>query len=54
MTRTEKQHIFNPLHIYCRLMDLGLSHKYAMGLAKGIEKIIKSFLYERRAYVDNN
>jgi hypothetical protein len=35
------QHIANPLHLYCRLLDLGLS----MSLSRRIGRFYEKFLY---------
>lgn len=29
------QHHLNPLHVYCRLMDMGMRHARALRLASG-------------------
>ena len=33
-------HRLNPLHLYCRLRDLGLSSALARSLAKGYERVL--------------
>ena len=41
------EHFFNPLHVYCRLMDVGFSRKNAGRLSllyEGIVKIIWKIL----------
>lgn len=39
MSRKEVQHICNPLHLYCRLIDLGMSPKMAKRLGSIYEKV---------------
>lgn len=42
------QHYFNPLHIYCRLRDIGLSKGKALFFCKVYEKIVfKPLFFER-------
>lgn len=38
------QHALNPLHIYCRIMDVGLSQGLAMTVSKSYEMFIFSFV----------
>lgn len=35
------QHRFNPLHIYCRLCDYGLSSSFAIRVSTAYERIYK-------------
>jgi len=37
------QHIFNPLHIYCRLVDVGLKREVAIAISKYYELLIYSW-----------
>ena len=32
------QHLFNPVHVYCRLMDIGFSSQVAMFILKPYDK----------------
>jgi hypothetical protein len=34
------QHRSNPLHLYCRLLDIGLSRRLSMSLCKGYEILL--------------
>jgi hypothetical protein len=51
MSREEVQHICNPLHLYCRLVDLGMSPRMAKRLGFIYEKIcfsiIKRFTFQK-------
>lgn len=47
MANKETQHFLNPLHIYCRLMDLGLPKKHSMKLCRLYEKHIFKKLYKQ-------
>jgi len=37
------QHYMNPLHVYCRLRDLGFSKETAVFLGRVYEKFLKLF-----------
>ena len=37
---TKLQHYLNPLHIYCRLRDMGIAKGIALGLCRVYERII--------------
>jgi hypothetical protein len=39
------QHYLNPMHIYCRLIDLGFSKAKALRICKAIEKVIDVLIY---------
>ena len=39
------QHHGNPLHLYCRLRDFGVSKKLAMRLGKIYELLFKHIIY---------
>ncbi|KPK29592.1 MAG: hypothetical protein AMK69_06080 [Nitrospira bacterium SG8_3] len=41
----ELQHYFNPLHIYCRLRDLGLPKSIAIYLSRFYERVIFKYLW---------
>ena len=41
--RTWREHFLNPLHVYCRLRDFGLSKGLAVRLSKFYEKIKSAF-----------
>jgi hypothetical protein len=43
------QHYANPLHIYCRLCDLGVSRKNAKWICARIEPALKRLIYEKPA-----
>jgi hypothetical protein len=38
------QHVLNPLHVYCRLVDRGLSKKLSMSICKFYGIIVYSWL----------
>jgi len=38
------QHRFNPLHVYCRLVDTGLNKRLSMCICKHYEMLIYSWL----------
>jgi len=38
------QHRFNPLHIYCRLIDKGLDRRFSFSICKYYEILIYSWL----------
>ena len=40
--RSYLQHRFNPLHVYCRLCDYGLSTKAAIRLSSAYERIYRA------------
>ncbi|SDK93878.1 hypothetical protein SAMN05660337_1773 [Maridesulfovibrio ferrireducens] len=40
------EHIFNPLHIYCRLIDCGLSSR----TAKKVARIYELFIFKPTAF----
>lgn len=42
------EHIFNPLHIYCRLRGLGISKKPAWHCSRLYEKLYRVFKPVRR------
>jgi hypothetical protein len=48
------QHYLNPLHIYCRLRDFGLSQYQATALCKFYEKIFFRLLYLNKTNCWNN
>jgi len=37
------QHYLHPMHIYCRLRDIGFSKKVALNIAKKYERLKKLF-----------
>jgi len=37
------QHRFNPLHIYCRLRDYGLSTRFAIRVSNAYERFYRVF-----------
>lgn len=39
-------HCLNPLHIFCRLVDIGISRKYALKIARIYEALIYSHLFK--------
>ena len=44
--KTFFQHYLNPLHVYCRLIDMGVNMKLAKRIAIFYERLITShFLY---------
>ena len=47
MANKETQHFLNPLHIYCRLIDLGLTQKFSTKMCKFYEKHIFKKLYKQ-------
>ena len=38
------QHRFNPLHVYCRLVERGLNKKLSISICKGYNILIYSWL----------
>ncbi len=34
------QHLFNPLHVYCRLRDCGLAPAYAVRVSSAYERYV--------------
>lgn len=38
------QHALNPLHCYCRLVDWGISKKWAMFICSWYERLVYSWL----------
>lgn len=46
MAKTKIQHLLNPLHIYCRLRDLGISKQKCNKLCRLYEKHIVKKLYK--------
>lgn len=44
------QHRLNPLHIACRLCDLGLSRKLSMRLGGAISGLFRPFIYRRKCH----
>jgi hypothetical protein len=38
------QHCFNPLHIYCRLMETGLNKKLSMSICRCYEIFVYAYL----------
>ena len=42
------QHYLNPLHIYCRLRDLGLAEKLAVFLCQLYERTVFNYLPMKR------
>lgn len=38
--RSQLQHLFNPLHIYCRLQQAGLTESFARRLCKAYERSV--------------
>lgn len=38
--RNALTHRLNPLHLYCRLRDMGLSSALARSLTKGYERVV--------------
>ncbi|MES0349076.1 MAG: hypothetical protein ABUK19_00015 [Desulfobacteria bacterium] len=38
------QHAWNPLHLYCRLVDVGLSKPVSMTLSRNYERLVYSWL----------
>ncbi|RLB82575.1 MAG: hypothetical protein DRH17_05405 [Deltaproteobacteria bacterium] len=38
------QHTSNPLHLYCRLIDMGLSRPFSMTLSRNYERLVYSWL----------
>jgi len=47
MTKT-LQHYLNPLHVYCRLKDLGLAERPAIFLCRLYERAVFNYLLVRR------
>ena len=43
--RASLQHFFNPLHLYCRLRDLGFSEDFARKLCRFYERYL---IFKRR------
>ncbi len=42
---TKLQHYLNPLHVYCRMRDIGMAKKMALNLSQIYERtIFKPFL----------
>ena len=39
--RAYLQHRFNPLHVYCRLCDYGLSTRFAIRVSNAYERVYK-------------
>jgi hypothetical protein len=39
--RNWMQHRVNPLHVYCRLVDMGLSRKWARWVCGAIEPVLR-------------
>ena len=39
------QHLCNSLHVYCRLLDLGLNRKWARRLAVAYEAVFTKMVY---------
>jgi len=37
------QHRFNPLHVYCRLRDYGLSSRFAIRVSNAYERFYRVF-----------
>ena len=44
----ELQHYFNPLHIYCRMIDFGFSKDFAMSVCRVYESFIFKYILHRR------
>lgn len=42
--RLALQHLFNPLHMYCRLKDIGLGAPAAQRMCRAYERYIYRFL----------
>lgn len=42
--KSQLQHLFNPLHIYCRLRTLGIDHSAARVVTACYEKAIYRFI----------
>ena len=40
------QHYLNPLHVFCRLRDLGVNPKRALLIAKHYEHVVYNLLYK--------
>ena len=38
--RNAFQHVFNPLHVYCRLKDMGLSAPVAQRMCRAYERYV--------------
>ena len=45
---TNLQHYLNPLHIYCRLRDMGIAKKIALRLCRLYERVIFKPLLVKR------
>ena len=43
--RDSVQHFFNPLHMYCRLMDMGLKPPTAQKMCQAYERYIWRFIW---------
>lgn len=43
------EHYLNPLHVYCRLMDIGIPRSIAVVLCKAYERLLFKQLHGRRA-----
>ena len=39
------QHVINPLHVFCRLMDIGLNRQTALSLSRLYEHIVFKRLF---------
>jgi len=48
MATKTTQHLLNPLHIYCRLVDMGLPTKFCKKVCKLYEKHIFNKLYTKK------
>ena len=48
--RKKLQHIFNPLHIYCRILDHGVTKKTATKLVQIYEKYIYIIMLKKILY----
>ena len=44
------EHIFNPLHVYCRLRGLGISQKPARRWSQVYERVYRAFKPARRPH----
>jgi len=47
LSRTWVQHISNPLHVYCRLLDFGLSKKFSRRLTIFYEKYLYCSIFNK-------